>query len=258
MKRTDAQIYIFGHKPLEYGYWDNELYTPLQVGAEFHPPFTELRDNQGDNIGIWNPVFAESTGLYWVAHNAPESLKYLGNCQYRRRLQFPADVNFDALFEQCEVIVSEPLAMNVSVAEQYKICHSPNELETVKSVVLDLYPEYKEDWDSFIENGKLLLYSSGFVMRREHYAQYADFFTTICFETLKRMGLKSPADVREYTVKEIEAGRKRNTNGKGADKGVVEYQQQLAGFWQERLSTLFIFHNFKKIAFMKFVKFENI
>ena len=257
-KSSDAQIYILGHKMVPYGIWDNDLYTPLQVGAEFNPQFTELTDNTGDNIGKWNRVFAESTGLYWIAHNAPESLKYLGNCQYRRRLQFDEHQDFDAIFDKCEIIVSEPLVMNVTVAKQYEICHSKYELDTVKQVVFDLYPEYKESWDKWIENGNALLYSSGFVMRREHYVQYADFFTTVCFETLKRMGFNTPDDVREYTIREIEAGRKRNTNGKGADKGVIEYQQQLGGFWQERLATLFVFHHFKRIAFIPFLKFEGV
>lgn len=257
-KRNDAQIYILGHKPLDYGYYDNELYTPLQVGAAFNPPFTELRDDQGENIALWNGVFAESTGLYWIAHNAPESLRYLGNCQYRRRIVFDPATDFDELFKNCEVVVSEPLFMNVTVAQQYEICHSKNELGTLKSVVFDLYPEYKDSWEKWIENGKALLYSTGLVMRREDYIRYADFFTTVCFETLKRMGLNTPKDVREYTIREIEAGRKRDTNGKGADKGVIEYQQQLAGFWQERLSTLYIFHHFGKILFKRFLKFENI
>ena len=257
-KRTDAQIYILGHKPLEYGYIDNKLYTPLQVGAAYKPQFLPLTDNTGDNIGIWNPVFAESTGLYWIAHNAPETMKYLGNCQYRRRILFDQDTDFDKIFNKCQILVSEPLLLGISLYDQYAHCHTKAEIDTIKSVVADLYPEYMDSWVEHIEKGNLLLYSTAFVMSREHYVQYAQFFTDIAFETLKRMGLNTPEQVREYARKAIDAKIKPNNDGKFGEKDPVSYQMQLAGFWQERLATLFIFHNFNKIVFVPFKKYEFV
>lgn len=257
-KRTDAQIYILGHKPLEYGYWDNKLYTPLQVGAAFNPQFLPITDNMGDNIGIWNKVFAESTGLYWIAHNAPETMKYLGNCQYRRRLALYDETDFDEVFSKYQIICSQPLTLAVSVYNQYVHCHTKAEIDMIKTVVADLYPEYMDSWTKYIEKGHTLLYSTGFVMRREHYVQYAEFFTNIAFETLKRMGLNTPEQVREYAEKEIKEGRKPNNDGLFGEKDPVGYQMQIAGFWQERLATLFIFHNFNKIAFLPFQKYEGI
>ena len=46
--RKDARIYIVGHKPVEYGIWDNDLYQPIQVGT--NEDFCNVRDNTGDNI----------------------------------------------------------------------------------------------------------------------------------------------------------------------------------------------------------------
>ena len=257
-KRTDAQIYILGHKPLEYGYLDNQLYTPLQVGAYYKPQFLPITDAQGDNIGQWNTVFAETTGMYWIAHNAPETLKYVGCCQYRRRILIVDYADFDEIFSKCQIICSEPLHMAISVYQQYCHCHTKAEIDTVKEVIADLYPEYMDSWNKFIENGNDLIYSSGFVMKTEDFKRYIDFYTSIMFETLKRMGLNTPEEVQEYAIREMEAGRKPKSNGNGADKGVIEYQRQIAAFLQERIATLFIFHNFNKIAFIPFTKMENI
>ena len=257
-KRTDAQIYVLGHKPLEYGYYDNELYTPLQVGAYYNPHFLPNTDDQGINIGQWNPVFAEATGLYWVAHNAPDTLLYIGNTQYRRRINFQPETDFDAIFNKCQIVCSEPLKMGITVYEQYCHCHTKAEIDMVKTVVQDLYPDYMDAWNQYIERGNTLLYSTAFVMKREDYIKYADFYTTVSFETLKRMGLNTPEDVREYAETEIKAGRKPNNDGKFGEKDPVRYQMQLAAFWQERLATLFIFKNFNKIAFVPFVKYEGV
>lgn len=258
MKRTDIQIYILGHKPIDYGVNDNALYTFLQVGAFHNKHFTELTDDTGKNIGEWNKVFAEATGMYWAAHNAPESVKYIGCTQYRRRIEFPEDTDFDSLFEKCQIIVSEPLNTGMSVRGQYEHCHSKNEIAVLENVVKELYPEYSESWDRYINNGNLLLYSTAFVMKKQDLLRYVDFFTSVCMETLHRLELNTPKEVSEYAEKEIKEGRKPNVNGIGADKGILDYQQQICGFMQERLATLWIFHNFDRILFAKFHKYGGI
>ena len=65
-KSKEVQIYIIGHKEVDYGYWDNSIYTPLQVGGGMYKQFLPLRDNTGDNIAEWNPIYAENTGIYWL------------------------------------------------------------------------------------------------------------------------------------------------------------------------------------------------
>lgn len=258
IKRPDAQIYVLGHKPLSYDYWDNTLYTPLQVGAAFNPQFTRLRDDEGDNIGKWNEVFAESTGMYWAAHNSPDTLLYIGTTQYRRRIEFPEDTDFDALFSKYQIICSEPLSMNISVARQYEICHSKTELAYLKESLCELFPEYRESWDAYIENSGVLFYSTAFIMKRQDFVRYVDFFTKLAFSTLNKMGLKTPNEVREYTAAEIAAGRKPNNDGKFGEKNPVRYQMQIMGFMQERIATLFIRHNFERIMVVPFKKFEGL
>lgn len=259
-KRTDVGIYILGHKPLSYGYWDNSLYTPLQVGACFNPPFLEHRDNTGNNIGDWNGVFAEGTGIYWAAFNCPDSFNYVGTCQYRRRLEFPENFDFDAVFKRYGVIVSEPLILPFSLKKQYEKCHSRTELDIVRDAVHTLYPELDGAWKKYVEDGNLLFYSTSMIMQREHYAEYADFYSNVAFMALNDiMGLWTPKDVMEYTAKEIKEGRKPNNDGKFGEKDPVRYQMQLAGFWQERLASLWIRDKFgDSIAIAPFTKFEGV
>ena len=258
MKRDDIQIYILGHEPIDYGYWDNSLYTPLQVGADFNPPFTDLRDNTGKNIGKWNPVFAEATGIYWAAYNSPDTLKYIGNCQYRRRIEFDENIDFDKLFENVDAICAEPIKLDISVKEQFALIHGKKDIEALKWAVKKLYPEYMDSWEKYIENSKILFYSSGFIMKREDYLRYAEFFSSIIFETLNILGLHSCEDVEKYAADEINAGNKLNQNGQKPKKSIIKYQRQLGGFMQERLSTLFIFHNFKNVALVPYKKYEGV
>lgn len=62
----DTKIFIYTHKAVDYGVWENELYVPLEVGAARREPIYQCRDNVGDNISEWNAMYAENTGLYWL------------------------------------------------------------------------------------------------------------------------------------------------------------------------------------------------
>ena len=76
-KRKDAQIYELVYKPVDYDLWDNQLYTPLQVGAERTGfDIVPLKDNTGDNISSNNDFYSEATGTYWIWKNAPHT-KYV-------------------------------------------------------------------------------------------------------------------------------------------------------------------------------------
>ena len=65
-----ANIFIGFHKYLDYGVWCDDIHIPLELGADYHPERIMekgVRDNDGnDNISIWNPLFLENTGLYWI------------------------------------------------------------------------------------------------------------------------------------------------------------------------------------------------
>ena len=75
-------VIIATHK--EYQMPKDNLYLPVQVGAEGKKDLGYTRDNTGDNISAKNPLFCELTGLYWAWKNLDAD--YIGLVHYRRYL----------------------------------------------------------------------------------------------------------------------------------------------------------------------------
>jgi len=250
----DAKIFIIGHKPVDYGFWQNNLYQPIQVGnAE---QFLPLRDNTGDNIAQWNEVFAENTAHYWVAHNT--DYKYTGICQYRRRIYFDEDTDFDTLFENYYAIVPAPLFLSVdTVRQQYQMCHCKEDLDIVETIVKKLYPEYAEAWDNVINNGHLLFYSSSVMMRTQDFRDYVDFLYTVGCEWLRKKCLRTPDDVRRMVETDIKTGKRPYNNG-GHEWQTVRYQTQVIGFLAERLLTFWLLKDNKPLMLIQYTKFEGV
>ena len=113
-KREDIQIYELAYNKVKYGLWDNALYTPLQCCADrSNTDVCELKDNTGENISSKNFYYCETTGTYWIWKNAPET-KYVGQCQYRRRLEFKEDFDFDTIFDKHKIINALKKAGNLN------------------------------------------------------------------------------------------------------------------------------------------------
>ena len=258
--RKDARIYIVGHKPVEYGIWDNDLYQPIQVGT--NEDFSNVRDNTGDNIACWNELYAENTALYWIWKNRPKDLKYIGICQYRRRLEFDEDFDFDELFESYDVVSCMPLMMFPSVMHQYAYCHSPLDMKLLSFIIEREYPEYLDSFSKFIADGWFLFNSNGFIMRAEDFDRYCEFLFSICDRFREEKGWDTPEIAKEKIDQEIMSGQRRGDDGHVGDerKGGNGYQRQVLGFLSERILTLFICHNFahKRTYCLPYTTFEGV
>lgn len=241
-KRTDAQIFIYAHKIPEYGVPNNSLVTPIQVGTEYtKQDLFEYKDNTLDNMGIWNPLMIENTGLYWLYKNITSKpdcpYKYIGQMQYRRLLPFAEDTDFDQLFENHNAIcIASPTFMNISIRQQYINAHSISDLDLMLSIVRELYPNYAKYIDTAL-NGSVLLYSCGLIAKKEDFNEYADFIITLNKEFIKRRGFKTVKDV-EILITSREADLKSRTNVKNMNPD-LSYQMGILGFINERLMTLF-------------------
>jgi len=244
-KRTDAQIYQIGYKPVPYGYWDNALYTPLQVGNQER--FTEVRDTDGTSIAEWNGLYAENTGLYWIWKNALEGKKYVGVCQYRRRLKFEENEDFDKWFSSCDVIVASPVYFPLgSVRKQYGIFHSESDMDLVEKIIKEYYPGYVDDFDKWISKGRFSFYSNGFVMKVRNFRRYCKWLFDILQLFRQEKGWFSPKMAADKISKEIASGERANINGHiGEEMAGEQYQSFVFGFLSERLFTLWVLHNFK-------------
>lgn len=249
VKRKDIRIYINSHKEVDYGIWDNSLYTPLECGAALRDKVFKTRDNTGDNISEWNPLYAENTGIYWIWKNRPKNLKYVGVCQYRRRLAFPEDYDFD--FKDYDAIVAKPLNCYQSVENQYRNCHCLEDFLRLEELVKSMHPDYAEDWDKYIKKSPFILYSQGFVFKANDYDAYCEWLFGILHSYKEQIGWSSMDDVRNHVEKNIED--KKHNPARGLD-----YQSQVFGFFAERLFTLYVFHNFEKVMFVTRKNFEGV
>lgn len=251
-KREDFRIYEFCHKKVDYGFWDNELYTPIEVGAACREESVcKLRDNKGEgNISEWNPVYAELTGLHYIWKHLPKKVQLVGVCQYRRRLQVEENISVSELIQDCDAVFPEPLFLCNCLEEQYGHCHNLEDIRFCEEIVKDLYPEYAEDWDEAIKNNCHIFYSNSFIMKRDDFDKYCEWLFSIFDEYKKRKGWESVEDVRNYVQSNID--NKKHNPRKGLD-----YQMQLFGFLGERLMTVYVFHNFSAVKQIPYTKMEG-
>ena len=76
----DIKVIVATHKP--YAMPADDMYLPLQVGAEGKEPIGFTGDNTGEHISDKNATFCELTGLYWAWKNLEAD--YIGLAHYRR------------------------------------------------------------------------------------------------------------------------------------------------------------------------------
>lgn len=252
MSGSTCRGYIIGHKPVSYGFYDgNPLYHALQVGNGER--YASLRDTDiEDNIADWNNFYAEGTGTYYIWKTVPDDTKYVLQCQYRRRLHFPADTDFDELFKDCDAICAKPLTMGLTVYEQYAHCHNREDMETLKAVIYEEFPEMREAFDKYILNGRTLYYSNSFVLRTQDFKDYADTLFSLLDAFKKRRGFNTPQEVERRVSDEISQGKRGKARG-------VRYQEQIGGFLSERIWTMWVQRKFAgRILNMDYEKFEGV
>ena len=76
----DIKILVATHK--KYLMPTDDIYIPIQVGAEGKEDLGFQKDNEGDNISAKNPFYCELTGMYWAWKNL--NADYIGLVHYRR------------------------------------------------------------------------------------------------------------------------------------------------------------------------------
>ena len=79
----NVKIIIATHK--EYDMPSDNMYIPVQVGAEGKKDIGYQRDNTGYNISYKNAMYCELTGLYWAWRNLDAD--YIGLVHYRRHFK---------------------------------------------------------------------------------------------------------------------------------------------------------------------------
>lgn len=222
----DIKILVSCHKPSSFV--DNPLLQPIEVGCDTRKKHPEnmLRDNTGENISEKNPMYCELTAQYWAWKNLDAD--YYGFFHYRRYMNFsekhylvdgwqnviedkitPRAVRKYAwtedamrkVIEDCDLVITEEKNVakmpdhNKSVYEQYKHGHSLNirDLELVRKIIAEKYPEYTEDFNAYLK-GETTCLCNMYIMKKELFEAYMPWLFDILAEFEKR------ADMSNYSV----------------------------------------------------------
>lgn len=274
-KSKDVKIYSLCYSKKKFKFLDDEVITPLQVGAANGTDVCEIKDNTGDNISDKNYFFIENTGIYWIWKNVTDA-KYKGQMQYRRPLEgVNSTMNFDDIFSKYDVITcvpfhhpsnkvptdDNPMFIPADTVEQgYAFSNCADDLYIMEMVVKTIMPEYSESWDKYIKNGPNLYYSNGFIMRSDDYDRYCEFLFKCLNVYLSMVGIDSPEKLRERVIYNMEVGKyPKHMNPQDRSEVAIKWQMSIGGFLSERLWTLWLLHNFNEEQILKlpYIKMEE-
>lgn len=246
---SPIRIFVTTHKEVDY--FDSQILQPVQVGAggsasRFPDTF---HDDEGENISGLNPLYCELTTQYWAWKNI--AADYYGFCHYRRYFNF-SDASFeenaygevvedrvdreaqlaygltdeairDAL-DGYDLVVTEIKQLSsfpegfASPREQYAAAPHLHveDLDRVFAIAGEMYPDYQEDLDAFI-NGGASCFCNMFVMTNELFQKYSPWLFSILdrfmdewdYSRCDKEGLRTPGHLSERLLNVFIAHERR-------------------------------------------------
>ncbi len=188
------KVIIAAHRP--YAVPDDDLYLPLQVGAQRGQPIGFAGDNTGDNISEKNPSFCELTGLYWAWKNLSDD--YIGLVHYRRYFGHhrPARRFFDRILtgEQAQALLAGrdgllPAPRHYIIESLYShyqnTCHI-EPLDAAGDIIRERCPAYLPAFERLHHRRSAHMFNM-FILRRDHLDAYCRWLFDILFELEHRV-----------------------------------------------------------------------
>lgn len=243
MPESKLKVYVFYYKNGQ-ELLPELIYQPVMAGKAMQQHQTSIQgDDTGENISAKNKYYSELTGIYWVWKNTKQ--KITGACHYRRYftakpepylywlkrlLYYPLilhrkrfgliytnDVKLfipriigqneiEMLLEKYDAILPQPRKMKSTVQNHYKKYHDSRDLEIIKQIIQEKYPDYSRSLYDVLQ-GKQLYANNMFIMKDEPYQEFMNWWFDVLFE------FESRIDLSRYTG----------------------YQQRIMGFMAERL-----------------------
>lgn len=182
-------------------------YQPIHVGkALTDKELGFAGDDTGDNISTQNRNYCELTAQYWAWKN-PDDAAYVGLNHYRRYFAFDraaiANVitetsdsffgrshptsDFERLFRRYDIILPVERVYPYNLYTNYRKCHSEQDMDTLREVVLERSPEYLDAFDKLIFRNNRLAPFNMFVMPRERFNDYSAWLFDILAHTRQRI-----------------------------------------------------------------------
>lgn len=191
-RNPNVKIIIATHK--KYRMPEDEMYLPLQVGAEGKTDLGYAKDNTGENISVLNSSFCELTGLYWAWKNLDAD--YIGLVHYRRHFgnrkkdSFSGILTYDQLLlmlEQYSIFVPRKRHYYIeSLYTHYQHTHYAEHLNMTREIITEKYPDYATSYDKVIRHTYGYMFNMA-IMRKEYFYAYCSWLFDILFELNRRI-----------------------------------------------------------------------
>lgn len=197
----DIKIIVATHK--KYQMPEDDMYIPVQVGAEGKDGLGYQKDNGGDNISLKNPYYCELTGLYWAWKNLDAD--YIGLSHYRRHFtnrkttpkkeedKFKVLLNkeeTEKILETTDIILAKKRNYYIeNLYDHYKHTMYIEPLDETRKIIEEKCPEYLDEFDRLHKRTSAHMFNM-FIMKRDYLDKYCDWVFKILFELEKRIDPK--------------------------------------------------------------------
>lgn len=223
---NDVKVMIVTHKDVKRV--KLEGYEYMQVGNA-EDISDALRDNTDDNIAQKNSNYCELTAQYWMWKNLKCDI--VGLVHYRRffinrKVEFfgfsylKKKKILKILSKKDFILPKKYKCIEPTIYENYKKHHYASDLDVIKDIINEMYPEYNESYEYIIYKQKKLYTRNMFIAKKEMADKYSKWLFDILFELEKRIDI--------------------------SDRDA--YQKRIYGFLSERLINVWIYHNKVKVC----------
>ena len=197
---------VAAHKPAPVP--ADELYLPIHVGHALHPiDIGFAPDDAGDNISQKNASYCELTALYWAWKNCDAA--YIGLSHYRRyfrgeapgpnRSKVLSGAEAAALMQEHDLVLGRPRNYLIeTIDSHYRNGHHGEDLDVLREVIGASTPHMMDAYDDVFGGRKLSLYNM-FLMRREHFDEYATWLFDILSQVEDRIDNDSRSAYQKRT-----------------------------------------------------------
>ncbi len=225
---NNTKIYIVSHKIEEDV---NDIgYEYLHVGDKCKEHLLNC-DNTGDNISDKNKNYCELTALYWIWKNT--NYDNVGLVHYRRFfLDKTSNIffyrylkinNINNILLKYDIILPKIYTCKETLYLNYTKHHYGSDLDEIREVVKEIYPDYLSDYDYIIYNQNNFYTRNMFIGKKKIVDDYCKWLFDILFTFENKVNFSNRDD----------------------------YQKRIFGFLSERLINVWLYHNKPKIKEVK-------
>lgn len=237
--KDNVDIFICAHKNFD-TYPNNPKYKIIHGTEKIDVDLEQYEESGDDTLSAKQKLYGEGSRIYWLWKHY-DIKDYIGICHYSKYFSFYDDVpNMDDEFKDCDVILPRRLYVG-SVYMNYALCHNINDLMLIGGIINKYHNEYIKDFEKVL-NDKSLFCCNMFIMKKEDFNKYCEFVFDVLDKFDRAKGFKCDEDVEKHVKENSSAYLK-----KYEPNSTVAYQSRMDGFLLERLTNVFICHNFKRV-----------